>query len=112
MKVLRIILALYISFLTTLPCVDIDVNCGLQHSEEIGLYPLNSKSLQHSDIDCCSPFCVCNCCHVNVLTQGIVILNEPSRVCICIFQTKSIGQIQEIPLPFWQPPKVVVTMTA
>ncbi|MCX6280570.1 MAG: hypothetical protein NTU51_01240 [Bacteroidetes bacterium] len=112
MKVLRIILALYISFLTTLPCVDTAVNCSNQQAGECSLYPLNSHSQQHNDIDCCSPFCVCNCCQVNVVTQALVILMEPSRVCINTYQVYSQGKIMEIPIPFWQPPKVVMNIIA
>ncbi len=112
MKALRIILALYIAFLTTLPCADIADNCGHRQPGDISLCPLNSRSSQHSDIDCCSPFCVCNCCQVNVLTQGTIVLAEPSRVCINTINTLSSGKIQEIPIPFWQPPKVVMNVIA
>ena len=107
MKPIRIIFALYIIFLTTIPCVDIGENCAHRHSGETGLYPLNSKSNEHNDLDYCSPFCVCNCCQVNVVTQGCVILTEPSRVCINTLHVLTLGEIQEIPLPFWQPPKIV-----
>jgi len=106
MKVLRIILSLYILFLTTLPCVDMGNDCNHQHQGETGLYPLNSKTAEHNDIDGCSPFCVCNCCQVNVLTQSTMLIPEPIQYYICEIPVYITGKIQEIPLPFWQPPKV------
>ncbi len=106
MKALRIIFSLYILFLASLPCVDSVDNCSRQGHGETGLYPLNSKSQEHNDIDSCSPFCVCNCCQVNVVTQALAILAEPLSVCINTYKAVTLGKIQEIPLPFWQPPKV------
>jgi len=105
MKAARIIFALYIIFLTSIPCVDV-CNGGTYHCGEAGLYPFNSKSLEHNELDSCSPFCVCNCCQVNVVTQGCIILAEPSNVCVDTIQALTLGEIQEIPLPFWQPPKI------
>ena len=108
MKATRIIFALYIIFLTTMPCVDILENCGLHQCDTV-LCPQNSHSQEHNDIDNCSPFCVCNCCQVSVVTQAIVILAEPSRICINTIRDIAIGKIQEIPFPFWQPPKIVIS---
>jgi len=62
MKAARVIMAIYIIFLTTLPCVDLGDACGHGHQGETGLFPQNSKSQEHNDLDYCSPFCVCNCC--------------------------------------------------
>lgn len=106
MKTARIIFALYIIFLTTIPCVDV-CNGGTHHCGDTGLYPLNSKSIEHNDPDSCSPFCVCNCCQVNVVTQGMLMMNDPSRICMNTVYPVNSGEIQEIPLPFWQPPKIV-----
>ena len=107
MTAARIIFALYIVILTTLPCVDIEEYCHL-NTGSVSLCPLNSHSQEHSDTDCCSPFCVCNCCQVNVVTQGMVILQEPCRICMNTLHAINSGDIQEVPLPFWQPPKVAL----
>jgi hypothetical protein len=106
MKAARIIFAMYIVFLTTMPCVDILASFSSSDNSGASLYPLNSHSQEHNDVDCCSPFCVCNCCQVNVVTQGHMIITEPSRVCLNTLHPLNSGEIQEIPLPFWQPPKI------
>ena len=108
MKALRFILALYIAFLTTLPCVDVCDSCSPQGSGQISLYPSNSHSQQHNETDCCSPFCVCNCCQVSVVMQNTIIIPEPIRNCISEIPVCLSGKIREISLPFWQPPKVVI----
>ena len=107
MKAAKIIFALYIIILTTLPCVDIEEYCHLNNGS-VCLCPLNSYSQEHNDADCCSPFCACNCCQVNVVTQGMVVLQEPGRICMSTLHPFNSGDIQEIPIPFWQPPKVAL----
>lgn len=105
-KVFRIILALYIAFLTTMPCVDLDNSCHARNSGEMSVSLTGSHSQEHHDFDACSPFCVCNCCQVNVLTQSISLIEKPYQVCISTYVAANLGHPTEIPLPFWQPPKV------
>ncbi len=58
MKDLAIFLSLYILLLSAMPCADVDTHGSLPRSELSAASPAS----QHSDSDCCSPFCTCRCC--------------------------------------------------
>ena len=61
MKFLIFLLAIYIFALNLTPCADFIVpNDHVQ--TEISQITDNHK---HQDSDLCSPFCICQCCHVN-----------------------------------------------
>jgi hypothetical protein len=58
MKALAIFLSIYILILTGIPCADVNVNPSSQKTE----LSQASSSDTPTDIDCCSPFCTCQCC--------------------------------------------------
>ena len=64
MKFLAFILSIYIFALNLAPCVDNDAfdnEINTEISQAIG------DDHQHQDSDLCSPFCICQCCHINVI---------------------------------------------
>lgn len=58
-KALAIFLSLYIILLSGIHCDDI----AIVHSSQQTEYSQAATSASHGDIDHCSPFCTCQCCH-------------------------------------------------
>jgi hypothetical protein len=71
LKSFSIILSLYIVFLTVLPCAD-KYDCSGKKSIVV---ECNHHHANSDDLDCCSPFCTCNCCHVYSITSLKIVLN-------------------------------------
>ncbi|MGH1384007.1 DUF6660 family protein [Kordia sp.] len=69
MKFLAAILSIYIFTLNFLPCGD-SSNADNEIKIEIS-HDVNDDH-GHQDSDLCSPFCHCNCCHINVMQFKIV----------------------------------------
>lgn len=62
MKFLAFILSIYIFTLNLVPCEDtgtFDNEVKTEISQGLG------DNHQHQDADLCSPFCICQCCHIN-----------------------------------------------
>lgn len=62
MKVLAILLSFYIFGLNLAPCADNDVPNSEAQTEITESF---DNDHQHQDSDLCSPFCICQCCHIN-----------------------------------------------
>jgi len=69
MKFLAFILAIYIFALNLAPCADND-SSGIDSNIEI-TQGFNDDH-QHQESDFCSPFCICQCCHINATHLQIV----------------------------------------
>ena len=61
MKYLAFILAIYIFALNLAPCADFDV----PNDAKTEFLQAIDDNHQHQDSDLCSPFCICQCCHIN-----------------------------------------------
>lgn len=64
MKFLAFILSIYIFALNLAPCEDtamFDNEVKTEVSHDMG------DNHEHQDADLCSPFCSCQCCHINVM---------------------------------------------
>ncbi len=61
MKYLAFILAIYIFALNLTPCADFDVPDDV----ETEISQTINDDHQHQDSDLCSPFCICQCCHIS-----------------------------------------------
>ncbi len=64
MKILAFILSIYIFALNLAPCADYavpDNDVKTEISQAIG------DDHQHQDSDLCSPFCICQCCHISAM---------------------------------------------
>lgn len=103
MKYLSLIMCFYVCLLLSFPCQDNGVHAGVPGH-------MASEQTTHHDHDegeChhCSPFCTCNCCHVQVITSLFIISGAPANVII-----PPIGILQErisegMHYAIWQPPK-------
>lgn len=62
MKYLAFILSIYIFALNLAPCEDYKV---LNNEVKTEISKLADNNHQHQDSDLCSPFCICQCCHIN-----------------------------------------------
>lgn len=64
MKKLAFILSVYIFALNFAPCADYDVSDD-DVKTEISQIIDTDHDHEHQDSDLCSPFCICQCCHIS-----------------------------------------------
>lgn len=64
MKFLAFLLSVYILALNLAPCDD---NVTHDNMDKTEILQAIGDNHQHQDSDFCSPFCICQCCHVNVI---------------------------------------------
>ncbi|MFI2744209.1 DUF6660 family protein [Zhouia sp. PK063] len=69
MKFVALIFALYILSLHLFSCTDAVVN---SNQTETTLTSLSDNNHDHQDVDLCTPFCTCHCCHVHTIDAPIV----------------------------------------
>ena len=77
MKFLALILSLYVFALNFAPCEDtgaLDNELNTEISQAI------DNDHQHQGTDMCSPFCICQCCHINATYLKNVDFNVTSNV--------------------------------
>jgi hypothetical protein len=69
-KVIKLILAIYITALTVYPCGD-QYTCKDEHQN--GEQVTNVSDHEHSDDekDICTPFCICSCCAAHIRLSSI-----------------------------------------
>lgn len=108
MKMLNLILSIYVTLLSCLPCADMDAN-SLAHSsiDHSIKHDNHSHDLEN---DLCSPFCSCNCCGQQIMTIFPSLIYEntikfkeiKSSISIykSVFTSNFYGSI-------WQPPQIV-----
>lgn len=73
MKWLNIILSIYLIILSCMPCTDDVVNVDVSNSSHSEL-TLNHENHSHDDKeDTCPPFCICNCCGIQVMTYSAIV---------------------------------------
>ena len=101
MKFIALILSIYITALTAMPCVD---NHAIDNVSNT--YELSTQNHDHtSDVDLCSPFCFCNCCQtltqINFYKVNQVKFAGSDLLVPSFFQ----NEIEYI-ISFWQPPKI------
>ncbi|NOY47654.1 hypothetical protein MNBD_BACTEROID02-1257 [hydrothermal vent metagenome] len=103
MKFLAFILSIYILALNFAPCEDNvtvgnDVNVEVSQSGDI--------DHSHNNLDLCSPFCQCHCCHVHVTYLNLEDFTAPlQKIPTDIFlHFDSLGK--DITNSILQPPRV------
>lgn len=69
MKFLALTLSLYIFGLNLAPCIDFGVPDNEIKTE---ISQATGNDHQQQDSDMCSPFCICQCCHINATQFKIV----------------------------------------
>ena len=103
MKILAFILSIYIFVLNIAPCEDytvLDNEVNTEISQAVG------DDHNHLSSDLCSPFCICQCCHINTTHFKIVnIMFETSN-----FSTQDFfylnGLEKEFTTSILEPPRV------
>ena len=106
MKWFSFILAIYIFSLCYYPCKD-----NGNHQEYAAKSYSTSKSCNehHDEHNCChkcSPFCFCNCCHMNTVVSLTFEFQELSIIPVELFTSHIENYVPEIYLKIWQPPKI------
>ncbi|WNW01702.1 DUF6660 family protein [Tenacibaculum sp. HL-MS23] len=102
MKFLAFILSIYISALNLVPCTDFDVSDNDVKTE---ILQAMDNDHQHQGSDLCSPFCICQCCHINATHHQFVYTNIDFRYISTqdFFYHKSLEK--EITTSILQPPR-------
>ncbi len=108
MRYLYVLFSIYMIFLSTMPCADVEVGSSAHSYSEHKTEKDQNTHDKHNDL--CSPFCSCNCCGSQVLTYS-----QPM-----FFKVQSVAERIETQLPvynsvlasnffgsIWQPPQLV-----
>ena len=69
MKYLAFILSIYILALNLAPCEDYTV---LDNEVQTEVSQVTDSNHQHQGSDLCSPFCICQCCHISTINFKFV----------------------------------------
>src|SRR3970040_664687 len=103
---MNLILSIYLTALSFLPCADLEVNSVVHTSKELSSYKENHSHNKEKDL--CSPFCSCNCCGVQILSHFPINFDFPLISTVIktkepfyksIFASNFFGSI-------WQPPQI------
>jgi hypothetical protein len=62
MKFLALLLSIYIFALNLAPCADY---VGASDADKTEISQAIGDDHKHQDSDSCSPFCICQCCHIS-----------------------------------------------
>lgn len=91
-----------------MPCADLKVNTSLHNKAE---FATNYNQHSHNEgNDLCSPFCVCNCCSVQILTYfPVTTFNFPIGLEVIKLQLPGYKSISYSNFygSIWQPPQIV-----
>jgi len=101
MKLFAYILSIYILTLLAYPCQD---DCSYLLTNNTN----NSASHTHSEQDCntCTPFCICNCCHVNTIITLKTYFKATETIPVVISSVYKVISLKDIIFSIWQPPKI------
>ena len=69
MKYLAFILSIYIFALNLAPCEDYS---ALDNEVKTEISQAVDHEHQHQNLDLCSPFCICQCCHISTINFKFV----------------------------------------
>ncbi|WP_408022137.1 DUF6660 family protein [Sinomicrobium oceani] len=103
MKILTIILSVYFLVLNVVPCDDSEVS--LYDFQNDLQTQLNHNS-DNTEPPVCINFCLCSCCHVNVVNVDVVPFVMPSFDISSEIFFHSDGFGKDLPLSLLQPPQV------
>lgn len=103
MKFFVTILSIYFLGISFAPCEDAAIDNGSDGDEVV------HYSDQHSDNhtqDLCSPFCSCQCCHVNVVEVGLYPYEIISPEISNLPNARFVNSKQEVNYSILHPPRV------
>ncbi|MDY8134618.1 DUF6660 family protein [Aquimarina sp. 2201CG5-10] len=102
MKFLVTIFSIYFLGLSFTPCEDI-VHIDTDTTEVVSDFELHSDN--HCE-DQCSPFCSCQCCHVNMVETDLHSYKIISPQISKLSSTHFISSVQEVNYAILHPPRV------
>ena len=108
-KILTTIFAFYFVLLAAMPCAD-RASANNEHIIAIETIDAHHTHESHThELDLCSPFCVCNCCGVHIMSLKTVVLYESQPM--VAFSTTSISTYKaeffsKFSNSIWQPPQL------
>lgn len=103
MKYLAFILSIYILALNLAPCEDYTV---LDNEVQTEISQIFDNDHQHQDLDLCSPFCICQCCHISTMNFKFVDVKfNTSYISTQDFFYQN-GIVKDFTTSILQPPKV------
>ncbi|WP_374988006.1 DUF6660 family protein [Marinoscillum sp. MHG1-6] len=102
MKFFAIIMTILILTLSLTPCGDEDTDC---RQDEISLLEAHQHHDHHTS-DLCSPLCVCQCCHTNLVVCNLYLSITSQRTIVENRSTFSPVLIDGISSGILQPPQV------
>ncbi len=103
MKFLAFILSIYILALNFTPCEDgnainNDIKIEISHNGDL--------DLDHNNLDSCSPFCQCHCCHIHATSFNLDDSDEASHKISTKIYLHFDGLGKDITNSILQPPRV------
>lgn len=103
MKYLAIILSVYMTLLSLLPCQDSeDMMASVLH---VTVQKSNSCNKQGSQ-ETCPPFCTCSCCSTARHVSANLVIPVFVKTIIKVYPAYGIPAIQKQPIKIWQPPQI------
>ncbi|WP_147243595.1 DUF6660 family protein [Chitinophaga flava] len=102
MKWLIYIMSLYILVLSCIPCNDTQAVAMYNHTEVTATHEHNHET----QVDFCSPLCVCSCCNVQVTPATSVILPYHMHQVQVIFPVLPVTPLPLSSNTIWQPPRL------
>ena len=104
MRLVVYLLSFYIIFLAAIPCRD--AICIDDHYQSHCSISQSKENNNHSDQDCCSPLCICNCCASAISKIKSIQYNSITFQVIRVYISPYLADIISISTrPIWQPPK-------
>lgn len=108
MKSASIILSFILLVLSSLPCIDADKDVVTDAIDSVVAHSKDHSKELHSDL--CSPFCVCNCCGVQVLNFTPTLVFEALPVPLAYAEKPQTTYSSNLASQFvggiWQPPQL------
>ncbi len=85
-----------------MPCADNNSDsCAMNTA-----YAHNENNSHTSDVDHCSPFCGCNCCHVPTIVTFNLIIEKCVTISAFFVSLYKEAPIKDMIYKIWQPPKI------
>lgn len=104
-KVISIALSVYIAILACFPCSDGDVCVD---DVKIGAVSINTADHAHdeSEVDLCSPFCICTCCHAAVQQPQYLSFTFEAPKHNVVSTSIKPHAVPSVVHSIWQPPRL------
>ncbi|MBS1647288.1 MAG: hypothetical protein JST67_08100 [Bacteroidetes bacterium] len=103
MKIFKLLFALYILCISSVPCTDVEPPCANNTVPQVCEKTCNNPH-EH---ETCSPFCVCFCCGSMVIQaqkwEGMQPADQTSKT---IHFSCINNDTKDLPSSVWQPPKM------